>query len=107
MSWLKTSAPIFENARSERCENSASHCRPSRSHRFTFPNEPASGSRLTTSLFQKRGRKSRLGELVNEALKAEVERLREEVRQDSERLKSKKKALRKVEAALEQLALSI
>ena len=106
-SWLKTSAPIFANARSKRSGNSASPSRPSRSRRFTFPTEPAGGSRLTTSLLQKRGRKPRLEELVNEALKAEVERLQEEVRQDSERLKSKKKALRKLEAALEELALSI
>ena len=44
---------------------------------------------------------------MNEILKAEAERLREEVRQDSERLKLKKQALRKVEAAIEKLAISI
>ena len=107
MSWRKTFVPTFVNALSERYENSASPSLPSRSSQFASRNEPDSGSRLTTSLLQKRGQKPRSEELVNEVLKAEVERLREEVRQDSERLKSKKKALRKMEAALEQLTLSI
>ena len=44
---------------------------------------------------------------MNANLKLEVDKLREEVRLEHERLKSKKKALRKLEGALEQLTLEV
>jgi hypothetical protein len=44
---------------------------------------------------------------MNEPLQQEVQRLEAEVKQDTDRLKAKKRALRKLRSALEQLSLPL